>query len=103
MARAHIPYFNASTYGDGIEGVANYANVVTNNLFIPLFLLIIYGVSIFVWTKSDYKIGGGIIFISVIGFILGMLAQTFTLFMQMVMFIFFVGIIVGIVIAIVEG
>ena len=47
--------------------------------------------------------GGGIIFISIVGFLLGMLAQTITLFMQIVMFIFFIGAIVGIVVAIIEG
>ena len=98
MARTTLPYFNASTYGEGLEGVSNYANTLVNYSFIPAFLLVLYAVSIFVWTKSDQKMGGGIFFISLVFFLMGIIAQTFTMFAQVVIFIFFVGMIGGIVI-----
>lgn len=103
MARELIPYFNASTYGQGLEGVANYANSIVNNFMVPLFLLVIYFASIYVWSKSDYKLGGGIFYISLIMFVIAIVAQTFTVFAQLVIFIFFVGIIVGIVMYFLEG
>lgn len=103
MARELLPYFNASEYGEGMEGTANYANTLVDYLMLPAFLLILYGLAIYVWTKSDYKIGGGILFISLVFFLMGIVAQTFTQFSQMTIFIFFIGIIAGIVIYFVEG
>jgi len=103
MARDLLPYFNASAYGEGAEGAANYANSLVNNLLIPAFLFILYGLSLYVWSKSDYKMGGGIFFISLVFFLLGIIAQTFTAFAQISIFVFFVGMIVGIVMYFFEG
>ena len=103
MARQVLPYFNASEYGNGLEGTANYANVLTNYMMIPVFLLVLYALSIFVWSKSDKKMGGGIFFISLVFFIMAIIAQTFTTFAQITIFIFFIGIIAGIVIHFLEG
>jgi len=103
MAREKLPYFNATEYGEGLEGAANYANSLVNYLMIPAFLLVLYGLAIYVWTKSDYKMGGGIFFISLGFFLMGIFAQTFTTFAQVTIFIFFVGMIAGIVIHFVEG
>ena len=103
MAREKLPYFNATEYGEGLEGTANYANALVDYLMLPAFLLIMYGLAIYVWTKSEYKLGGGLFFISLVFFLMGIVAQTFTQFAQVVIFIFFVGIIAGIVIYFVEG
>lgn len=103
MVRPKLPYFNASEYGEGLEGTANYANAVVDHLMLPAFLLILYGLAIYVWTKGDYKLGGGLFFISIVFFLMGIVAQTFTVFPQIVIFIFFVGMIAGIVIHFVEG
>lgn len=97
MARQLIPYFNASEHGQGIEGAVNYANSIVGYWLIPAFLLVLYALSIYVWTKSDNKMGGGIFYISLVFFIMGIVAQTFTMFAQIVIFIFFIGIIVGVV------
>ena len=102
MARELLPEFNASTYGDGMEGAANYANSVVDNLMIPAFLVILYALALYVWSKSDMKMGGGVFFISFLFFILSIIAQTFATFTQIVIFIFFVGMIVGIVLHFVE-
>lgn len=103
MARSLLPYFNASEYGQGLEGTTNYANSLVNYLFLPTFLLVIYAVAIYVWTKSDYKLGGGIFFISLFMFLTAIIAQTFTMFGQITIFIFFVGMIVGIVMHFMEA
>lgn len=103
MARELLPYFNASEHGDGIEGAANYANVLGNNLVLPVFMLVLYAAAIFVWTKSDQKLGGGLFFISFFFFLMSIIAQTFTAFAQLTIFIFFVGMITGIVLHFVEG
>ena len=102
MARAQLPWFNASEYGEGLEGVVNYANQGVNNLFIPAFLLAVYGLALFVWSKSDYKMGAGIAFISLVFFIVAIILQAVTAFAQVTIFIFFVGIIVGVIVSFVD-
>jgi hypothetical protein len=102
MPRELLPYYNASIHGQGAEGVANYANISVGNLLIPSFLFIVYALAIYVWTKSDYKLGGGVFFISLVFFLLGIIAQTFTAFAQLPIFVFVVGMIVGIVLSFVE-
>jgi hypothetical protein len=102
MTRALLPYFNESSYGSGPEGVANYANSVLNNLLLPAFLIVVYILAIYGWSKSDKKMGGGLFFISLLFFIIAIIAQTFTLFMQLIIFIFFIGMIVGIILHFVE-
>lgn len=103
MARAKLPYFNASVDGQGLEGSVNYANKLVDYLMLPAFLLILYGLALYVWSKGDHKMGGGIFFISLIFFLGGIVAQTFTSFAQITIFIFFVGMIAGIVIHFVES
>ena len=103
MARELLPYFNASAYGEGAEGAANYANLLVNNLAVPAFLLVIYAISLYVWSKSEYQMGGGVFFISLFLFLMAIIAQTFTAFPQLIIFIFAIGIIIGIVMHFVEG
>ena len=97
MARTLLPTFNDTTYGKGLEGVANYANEISSNFLIPAFLLAMYGISLYVFSKSEYKMSGGLFFISFVFFLLSIIAQTFTAFNQIFVFIFFVGMIIGIV------
>ena len=97
-----MPYFNASTYGEGLEGTVNYANQTVNNLMVPAFLIALYVLSLFVWSKSEYKMGAGVAFISLVFFIVSIVLQTVTAFNQIFIFIFFIGILVGIVLAFVD-
>lgn len=103
MVRPKLPFFNSTEYGEGLEGTANYANTIVDYLMLPAFLLIMYGLAIYVWTKGDKELGGGLFFISLVFFLMGIVAQTFTQFAQIIIFIFFVGMIAGIVIHFVEG
>ncbi|MCK9430223.1 MAG: hypothetical protein M0R17_09490 [Candidatus Omnitrophica bacterium] len=103
MTRALLTYFNSSTSGEGLEGLINFSNNASNNLLIPLFLFVFYSAMIYVASKNEYKLGGQVLLISFAFFILTMIAQTFATFNQMVLFIFAIGMIVGLVISIVEN
>lgn len=104
MSRESIPYLNTTLSGEGIEGFLNYVNMeLTNGWMISAFLLVFYGLSIYVFSKSEWKLGGIIAFTSFLFFIVGMIAQIFTTVNQMVIFIFFVGILVGIVMSFIEN
>jgi hypothetical protein len=97
MARELLPFFNETTYGSGLEGVANYTNEIGGNFVLPAFLVALYGISIYIISQSNMNIGGGVFFVSFLFFLLAMIAQTFVTFSQMLIFVFFVGMIVGIV------
>lgn len=103
MTRDLLSYFNVSEYGQGFEGWFNWTNVSSGNLFIPLFLFVLYGISIHVASKSEYKLGGWVLFLSFVFFLLAMIAQTFTEFNQLVIFVFAIGMVVGVVLTIIEN
>jgi hypothetical protein len=103
MTRSLLPYFNATIDGKGAEGFLSYSNRLTDNWMMAIFLLILYGLSIYVWSKSEWKIGGGVAWISFSFFILSWLVQIFTPINQMIIFIFFVGMIAGIIMSFIEN
>lgn len=103
MAREILPYINNTLSGYGVEGLIDYSNRLTGGWMISLFLLIFYSLSIFVFSKSEWKLGGIVAFSSFLFFILSIIAQIFTTVHQMVIFIFFVGILVGIVMSFIEN
>lgn len=103
MTRQILPYFNASQHGQGLEGAANYSNSLVDYLLIPAFLLVVWAGAIYVWSRGEHKMGAGIAFISFLAFMMAIIAQTFTLFGQITIFIFFVGILAGIVIHFIES
>lgn len=103
MARQILPYFNATTDGQGMEGLINYTNSLTDYWMISVFLLVFYSLTIYIMSKSEWKLGGSVAWVSLVFFILGWIVQTFTQINQMVIFIFFVGIIAGIVMSFIEN
>ena len=96
------PVYNSS-YGLGMEGFMNYANVTTNNLLVPVFLFVIYGLMIYVLSKSKWKTGVSIMFASFISLILGMVAKTFTSFSEIPIIVFVLGFGIGIVVSYIEN
>ena len=102
-SRTLIPYWNASTQGQGLEGFINWANITSEYWLIPTFLFVFYILAIYLATRNEYKMGGQIAFISLVFFLLGMLAQTFTEFNQLVIFVFALGGLVGIVMSFIEN
>ena len=103
MTRELLTFMNASEHGEGMEGLINWVNVSSGNWFIPLFLVVFYILSIYVASKSEYKLGGWVLLLSLAFFILAMILQTVTQFNQMVIFAFGIGIIVGVVMTFVEN
>jgi hypothetical protein len=103
MAREVLPYINSTLSGPGLEGLIDYANRLTDNFMISAFLLLFYGLSLYVFSKSEWKLGGLVAFTSFFYFILSMIAQIFTTVNQMIIFVFFVGILVGIVMTFIEN
>lgn len=103
MTRELLPFYDASVDGVGIEGFLNWANYSLDYWLIPAFLLTFYSLAIYLATKNEYKLGGQIIFISLVFFILGMIAQAYTQFNQLVMFLFVIGMLVGVVMSFIEN
>jgi len=103
MARTQLPYLNTSIDGQGLEGLMNFANRTMDYYLIPIFLFVFYGLAIYISTRNEYKLGGQISFVSFVFFILAMIAQTFTEFNQLVIFVFAIGMVVGVVMSFVEN
>jgi uncharacterized protein YebE (UPF0316 family) len=103
MAREQLPYFDPATQGNGVEGFLNWANISMDYALITLFLGVFYTLAIYLATKNEYKMGGQITYISLLFFILAMIAQTFTEFNQIVIFIFAIGFGLGIVMSFIEN
>ena len=103
MTRQILPYMNETLDGVGLEGLISYSNRLTDNWMISAFLLIFYALSIYVFSKSEWKLGGIVAYCSFFFFLLGMIAQIFTTVNQMIIFIFFVGILVGIIMTFIEN
>lgn len=103
MAREQLPYFDPTTQGEGLEGFINFANISMEFSVLPIFLIVFYSLAIYLATKNEYKIGGQVTWISLLFFILGMIAQTYTQFNQLVIFIFAMGFGIGLVLSYVEN
>jgi hypothetical protein len=103
MTRPMLPFYNMSSDGVGLEGLLSWANSSVNYMLIPIFLFVFYGLSIYVLSKSEWKLGISILFSSFIFFLLSMIAQTFVHFNQIIVFIFIVGMGVGVVVGHVEN
>jgi len=102
-SREPIAYFTPSVDGQGLEGFMSWSNSSMGYWLIPIFLGVFYGLAIYMATKNEYKLGGQIALYSLVFFFLGMIAQTFTQFNQMVMFFFAIGIVVGVVMSFIEN
>lgn len=55
------PYYNLS-YGTGLEGVVNYASVITDGLLPPVFISVIGIIMVYVLSKSEWKMPGIVAF-----------------------------------------
>ncbi len=103
MTRALIPYFNASAQGQGLEGFLNWGNITMEYFLVPAFLFVLNMLAIYLATKNEYKMGGQIILFGILFGFVGMIAQTFTSFNQLILFVFAIEIIVGAVLSYVEN
>jgi hypothetical protein len=99
-----LPYYDASIHGYGLEGFFNYIQILANNWPIPIFLFVMYGLSLYMLiTKTEYRTGGIIAFTSLAFFLLAMIAQTFATFNEAVIFFFAIATLAGAVISRLEA
>ena len=104
MARELIQFFNASSDGQGLEGFISWSNNVSDNLLMPMFLLVFYGLFIYILSeKTNLKISSAVLYSSTIFWLISMVAQTFVTFNQAFIFMFIIGILVGIVMTFIEN
>lgn len=103
MTRELLPYINNTLDGVGAESLVSFANRTMDYYLIPLFIGVFYILALYLASRNEYKMGGQIILISLIFFILGMIAQVWTQFNQMIMFILGLGLLVGIIVSFVEN
>lgn len=57
---AALPFFNSS-YGTGVEGVVNYANIISNYWMVPFFLIFIFIAVVTVFNKDRQYSYSGIV------------------------------------------
>jgi hypothetical protein len=90
------PYYNASTHGLGLEGFFNYANVLVNGWLVNLFLLFVFGASIYVMGKGEWKPYNVFTYACLVTFLAAMIFRLFTVVQEQIIFVAGVGIAVGI-------
>jgi len=74
---ANETFYNAATYGNGLEGVLNWANGYTDGFFSGAFLVMIWIVSTYVLSKSEWKLSNVLAFTSLLTFLIAMFMSLF--------------------------
>lgn len=92
------PYYNTS-YGEGLEGVFNYSNSITDGWFANLFVIFIFIVTFTTLSKSEWKMNGVLAFCFFLTFITSMIM---TLFMQVNPVLIYISLI-GLAISVLAG
>lgn len=95
-------YYNSS-YGAGIEGFMNWANISVNGWLASGFLAMIWIIFVYVGSKSEWKMSGVVSYASLVVLLSAMVIQLFTIVNEIVIFasIFTLG--VGVLWGIIEG
>lgn len=84
------PYYNAS-YGNGLEGFMNYANLLVDGWMVNAFLFFVFTISVYVLNKSEWKTSGVVSFSFFMCFITALIFRLFTVVNEMTMFIIIIG------------
>lgn len=92
-----------SSYGIGMEGFLNYANILVDNFLIPIFLIVVFVALLSVLSRGQWTWGVNIAFTSFVCALLASIALTFTEFSGFFIFIFIIGIGVGIIVSAIEN
>lgn len=72
------PVYNL-TYGTGLEGLINYSNLLVDGWFALLFLLFVWVASVYVLSKSEWKLPGVMAFSSALTLFLAWILRTITI------------------------
>ena len=70
------PFYDAS-YGPAMEGILNYANVITDGWFANLFLIFIFTITTYTLSKSEWKLNSVLTFSFFLVFISAMIMRLF--------------------------
>ena len=84
-------YYNATTDGPGIEGFMNYANTLVNGWMATSFIVFIWLSSIYIGSKSEWKLSGVMSFSFFLSLISAMIMRLFTIVNQTVIFVCIFG------------
>ncbi|HUC78795.1 MAG TPA: hypothetical protein VMQ58_00980 [Candidatus Saccharimonadales bacterium] len=84
-------YYNASAYGQGLEGVMNYTNSLVDGWLVNLFLFFIFIASVVTLSKSEWATPGIVSFSFLICLISEFIFSLFTAVNPIVIFITIIG------------
>lgn len=100
------PYYNLS-YGQGAEGVINYINVGLFNempgIVMTIFLSVIYGIMLYVLSKSEWKMSANVAFSTFTILILSFIVKLFTHISERFIFVLAIILAVSVVWSILEN
>lgn len=83
-------FYNIS-YGEGMEGIMNYVNEITNTWFANFFLLFIFIVTLFTLSKSEWKMNSVLTFSFLLIFITSMILRLFLRVNALIMYVAIIG------------
>jgi hypothetical protein len=95
-------FYNATTYGGGIEGILNWGNTWTDGIFANIFLVMIWIVSSYVLSKSEWKMSNVITFTSFLTFLLAVIMSLFMTVNGYIIFFSSVVFVVALVVSIID-
>ena len=84
-------YYNVTADGPGIEGFMNYANTLVNGWMATSFIVFIWLSSIYIGSKSEWKLSGVMAFSFFLSLISAMIMRLFTIVNQTVIFVCIFG------------
>jgi hypothetical protein len=84
-------YYNATAHGTGIEGFINYANILVDGWFATMFIVFIWLSSVYVGSKSDWKLSGVMSFSFFLCLVSAMIMRLFTIVNETVIFVCIFG------------
>jgi len=97
------PYYNVTSHGTGIEGFMNYTNVLVDGYMSIAFLVFIWLASVYVGSKSEWKLSSVITFSFFITLISAMIIRLFTIVNEILIFVCIFGLSISIFWMIIEG
>ena len=96
-------YYDAATHGLGVEGFVNYANVLVDGWMATAFIVFIWLATVFVGSKSEWKLSGVMAFSFLLCLISAMIIRLFTIVNELVIFVCIFGLGASIFWMVIEG
>jgi len=86
-------YYNMTAHGTGFEGFLNYANTLVDGWMVIFFLIAIYSISMYVLSKSEWKLSSCSMFSFFICMVSVFIFRMFTIVNEIVIFICIIGLV----------